>query len=79
MLHRYGRLWTFRLCMTCGKLMWPGQRALLVECGPNTENAYHRGRYLNGIDGATCAVGDRSQATMKQERSWHREVVNRAS
>ena len=66
MLHRYGRCWTFRLCMSCGGLLWPGQRALFTERGPNTESAYHRGR--------GCAVGGRPEHIMKQERAWHDEV-----
>lgn len=70
MLHRYGRCRTFRLCMSCGKLVWPGQRALFTECGPSTENAYHRGR--------GCAVSGRPVDIMKQERTWHEEVKRRA-
>lgn len=67
MIHRYARLRTFRLCMACGKLMWPGQCALLTECGPRTENAYHRGR--------GCSV-ERPQHHMEQERTWAREQHN---
>ena len=66
MIHRKGRCWTFRFCMSCGKLMWPGQKALFTECGPNTENVYHVGR--------GCAVGGRPGHAMKQERAWHNEV-----
>jgi hypothetical protein len=65
MIHRYGRCWTLRLCVSCGRLMWPGQKALFVQCGPNTENVYHRG---------WCTVRDRPIELMRQERSWHNEV-----
>ena len=69
MLHRRGRCWTFRLCMTCGRLMFPFQRAHFTECGPNTENAYHIER--------GCVMGRRAE-TMKQERGWAAEARRRA-
>jgi hypothetical protein len=68
MIHRYGRCWTLRLCMSCGRLIWPGQKALFTQCGPRTEHAYHRGR---------CAVQDRPIELMWREREWCNEVRRR--
>ena len=68
MIHRKGRCRTFRLCMTCRRLMWPFQKALFTQCGPNTENPYHHGE---------CAVTLRPEENMRQERAWAREVERR--
>lgn len=48
--------------------MW-FNRVTFTECGPNTENSYHPGK---------CSVTHRPLELMKQERSWHQEVLNRA-
>jgi len=39
LLHRRAFIFQLRLCMNCGRFMW-FKRVWLVECGPNTENAY---------------------------------------
>jgi hypothetical protein len=66
MIHRKGRCWLPRLCMSCGYPMWLN-RATFTECGPNTENAYHP---------AKCSF-NRPEHMKKGERAWHEEVKNR--
>jgi len=58
--------------MTCGEVMWPGQRAMFTECGLGIENAYHR-----EPQGDSCAILNRPKENMREERAWSRAVKER--